>query len=59
MTLLAIPLGFTYDDLEKKAAENLAGVLTTLFIMYAICCLAGSWMHPVPFLPLSITAWTL
>ena len=44
MTLLAIPLGFTYDDLEKKAAENLAGVLTTLFIMYAIGCLAGSWM---------------
>lgn len=44
MTLLALPLGFTYDDLEKKAAENLAGVLTTLFIMYAIGCLAGSWM---------------
>ena len=36
MTLLAIPLGFTYDDLEKKAAENLAGVLSTLFIMYGV-----------------------
>lgn len=44
MTLLAIPLGFSYNDLEKKAAQNISNVLTTLFIIYAIGCLAGSWM---------------
>lgn len=44
MTVLAIPLGFRYDDLEKKASESLSGVLTTLFIIFAIGGLIGTWM---------------
>jgi len=44
MTLLSLPLGFTYNDLEKKAAQNISGIMTTLFIIYAIGALAGSWM---------------
>lgn len=44
MTLLARPLGFTYTDLEKTAAKNISGILTALFIIYAIGCLIGSWI---------------
>lgn len=44
MTVLAIPLGFNYDMLEKKASESLSGVLTTLFIIFAIGGLIGTWM---------------
>ena len=44
MTALAVPLGFSYQDLEKKAAQNISGIMTTLFIIYAIGALAGTWM---------------
>lgn len=44
MTVLAVPLGFSYDILEKKAAESLSGILTTLFIIFAIGGLTGTWM---------------
>ena len=44
MTALAVPLGFSYQDLEKKAAQNVSNVMTTLFIIYAIGSLAGTWM---------------
>ncbi len=44
MSLLAIPLGYSYDDLEKRAAESLKGIITTLFILFAIGALVGTWM---------------
>ncbi|MBO3282456.1 Na+/H+ antiporter NhaC, partial [Intestinimonas butyriciproducens] len=44
MTALAAPLGISYNHLEKKAAENLSGILTTLFIIFAIGGLTGTWM---------------
>ncbi len=44
MSILALPLGFSYDDLEKKASESLKGIMTTLFILFAIGSLVGTWM---------------
>ncbi|MFR6334435.1 MAG: Na+/H+ antiporter NhaC family protein, partial [Eisenbergiella sp.] len=43
MTALAAPLGTSYNHLEKKKAQRI-GILTALFIIFAIGGLTGTWM---------------
>ena len=44
MALVAIPLGFNYEMMEKKALESVNNVMGTFILMLSIGALAGTWM---------------
>ncbi|MCD8011054.1 MAG: Na+/H+ antiporter NhaC [Lachnospiraceae bacterium] len=44
MTLCSIPLGYNYEQMEKKALESVGNIMGTFMLMLAIGALAGTWM---------------